>query len=226
MSQPRPPFPRIISLLLLLVASAAADAADTAVSPPEPRAGDTFLFYGGGMVERLLESGHLEAQLQLAHPGKKLRVRSLAWTGDEVGHRLRPEGYVEHLKGLLAAWPANVVVLGFGANEAFAGPAGLPDFRRHYETFLREVDRLHPGARVVLLAPAAPDERSDPRATARRADVAAYAAHAAHFGGPTQAFLYVEVHAEDILVRELATKDYWKTSAWTDLSWRLPHYTG
>ena len=142
----------------------------------EPRAGDTFVFYGGGMVERLLESGHLEAQLQLAHPGKKLRVRSLAWTGDEVGHRLRPEGYVEHLKGLLAAWPANVVVLGFGANESFAGPAGLPDFRRHYETFLREVDRLHPGARVVLLAPAAPDERSDPRAAARRADVAAYAA--------------------------------------------------
>ena len=50
--------------------------------------------------------------------------------------------------------------------------------------------------------------------------------NAAHFGGPTQAFLYVEVHAEDILVRELATKDAWKTAAWTDLSWRLPHYTG
>lgn len=50
--------------------------------------------------------------------------------------------------------------------------------------------------------------------------------NSAHFGGPTQAFLYVEVHAEDTLVRELATKDAWKTSAWTNLSWRLPHYTG
>jgi len=50
--------------------------------------------------------------------------------------------------------------------------------------------------------------------------------NAAHFGGPTQAFLYVEVYPEDILVRELATKDYWKTSYWTDLTWRLPHYVG
>ncbi len=174
MSQPRQTFARLISLFFLVAVSAVA-APRSAASSPEPRAGDTLLFYGGGMVERLLESGHLEAQLQLAHQGKKLRVRSLAWTGDEAGHRLRPEGYGEHLKGLLAAWPANVVVVGFGANEAFAGPAGLPDFRRHYETFLREVDRLHPGARVVLLAPTAPDERSDSRAAARRADVAAYA---------------------------------------------------
>ncbi len=147
-----------------------------ATSTTDPSSGDTFLFYGGGMVERLLESGHLEARLQLAHPGKNLRVRSLAWTGDEVGHRLRPEGYVEHLKSLLAAWPANVVVAGFGLNESFAGPAGLPDFRRHYESFLREVRRLHPGARVVLLSPPPPDVRSDPRAAARVGDVALYAA--------------------------------------------------
>lgn len=50
--------------------------------------------------------------------------------------------------------------------------------------------------------------------------------NAAHFSGPAQAFLYVEVHEKEILVRELATKDAWKTSAWTDLSWRLPHFTG
>lgn len=50
--------------------------------------------------------------------------------------------------------------------------------------------------------------------------------NAAHFSGPTQALLYVEVHEKEILVRELATKDAWQTSGWTALSWRLPHFTG
>ncbi|NBR87735.1 MAG: hypothetical protein EB082_02115, partial [Verrucomicrobia bacterium] len=116
---------------------------------------DLVLFYGGGMVERLLESGHFEAHLHLAQPDLRLRVRSLAWTGDEVGHRLRPEGYVEHLKSLLAKWPANVVVLGYGMNESFAGRAGLAAFRTQYEAFLREVARLHPQAKLVLLSPVA-----------------------------------------------------------------------
>ncbi len=123
---------------------------------------DTVVFHGGSLVERLLESGELEAQLQLAFPDKKLRLRSLAWTGDEVGYRLRPEGYAEHLKTLLAAWPANVAVLGYGSNESFAGAAGLADFRAHYEAHLRELSRLHPAARFVLLSPLAVDPRSSP----------------------------------------------------------------
>lgn len=39
--------------------------------------------------------------------------------------------------------------------------------------------------------------------------------NAAHFSGPAQAFLYAEVHAREILVRELATIDGWKTSRWS-----------
>lgn len=50
--------------------------------------------------------------------------------------------------------------------------------------------------------------------------------NAGHFSGPAQAFLYVEVHEQDVLVRELATTDGWKTSKWTPLSWRLPHGQG
>jgi hypothetical protein len=56
------------------------------------KANDTILFYGNAMVERLLEHGELEAWVQLAHPGKNLKLRSLAWTGDEVGFQLRPDG--------------------------------------------------------------------------------------------------------------------------------------
>lgn len=116
---------------------------------------DTVLFYGGGFVERLCESGELEARIQLARPELKLRFRSLAWTGDEVGNRLRPEGYVEHLKNLLAKWPANVVVLGYGANESFAGEAGLADFRTQLDAHLSQLVRLHAGAKFVVLSPVA-----------------------------------------------------------------------
>ena len=58
--------------------------------------GATLLFYGNSLVERLCEQGGMEANLQLALPELRLRLRSLAWTGDEVGNRWRAEGYAEH----------------------------------------------------------------------------------------------------------------------------------
>ncbi len=95
----------------------------------ELKQGDRILLYGNSFIERLQAHGLFEANLQLAHPGKKLEFRSLAWTGDEVGYRLRPERYVNHLKKLLDRWPAQVVLLGFGLNESFAGSAGITAFR-------------------------------------------------------------------------------------------------
>ena len=151
------------------------------------RAGDSVLFYGNAMVERLLESGHLEARLQLAHPDGNLRVRSLAWTGDEIGYRLRPEGYAEHMKTLLAAWPANVVVLGYGMNESFAGAAGLAEFRAQYEAYLREIHRLHPSAKLVMLAPIAVEPASSANAAERNRDLAAYTAVIEELAGRHQA---------------------------------------
>ena len=115
----------------------------------------TVLFYGASMVERLLEHGELEARVQLAEPGKNLHFRSLAWTGDEVANRMRAEGYAAHLKELLAAWPAKVVVLGYGLNESFADAAGLPAFRTALAGYLDQLARLHPGAKFVLLSPIA-----------------------------------------------------------------------
>ena len=113
------------------------------------------LFYGNALVERLLEHGELEARVQIATRGKNVHFRSLAWTGDEVANRLRAEGYAAHMKDLLAAWPANVVVLGYGGNESFAGGAGLPAFRSALSGYLDQLSRLHPGAAFVILSPIA-----------------------------------------------------------------------
>ena len=76
--------------------------------------GDRILLYGNSFVERMQQNGFFEAALQLAHSEKKIELRSLAWTGDELGYRLRPERYVNHLKKLLDRWSADHVILGFG----------------------------------------------------------------------------------------------------------------
>ncbi|MEC8906915.1 MAG: hypothetical protein VX407_07195, partial [Verrucomicrobiota bacterium] len=67
--------------------------------------GDRVLLYGNSFIERMQQNGFFEAALQLANPGMGIELRSLAWTGDELGYRLRPERYVNHLKKLLDQWP-------------------------------------------------------------------------------------------------------------------------
>lgn len=124
--------------------------------------GNRILLYGNSFVERLQEDGRFEASLQLAHPDKKLEFRSLAWTGDEVGYRLRPERYVNHLKKLLAEWPANFVILGFGMNESFGGDSGLEEFKRDLNGYLDEMQRRHPEAKVVILSPIAVEKLPNP----------------------------------------------------------------
>ena len=160
-------------VLALLIALAAPIAAKAEVAFHE---GDTVLFYGNSMVERLCENGELEAMVQLALPAMKLHFRSLAWTGDEVGYRLRPEGYEAYMKELLAHWPAKIVVVGFGMNESFAGAAGLGDFRKQLGTYLDQLARLHPGATMVLLSPTAVEAGGQvPDVAKHNADLATYA---------------------------------------------------
>ena len=124
--------------------------------------GDRILLYGNSFVERMQEDGRFEASLQLANPDKKLEFRSLAWTGDEVGYRLRPERYVNHLKKLLAEWPANFLILGFGMNESFRGDSGLDEFRSDLNGYLDEMQRRHSGSKIVLLSPIAVEKLPNP----------------------------------------------------------------
>ena len=143
----------------------------------ELKKGDRILFYGSSFIERLQGHGLFEASLQLAHPEKDLELRSLAWTGDEVGYRLRPERYVNHLKKLLEKWPANVVILGFGGNESFGGKRGISRFRSDLEGYLEEMKRRHPGASLIVLSPIATEDmkhRHYPDPLKRNAEIKAY----------------------------------------------------
>ncbi len=166
-------FPRLTLLIVLLLVGPWSSPLRADVSF---RTNATVLFYGNSLMERLAEHGELEAWVQLAHPQQHLHFRSLAWTGDEIGHQLRAEGYADYMKGLLAEWPAQVVLMGFGMNESFAGAAGLADFRAQLATYLEQLSRRHPQATLVLLAPTAVELGGQVRDTlGRNRDLAAYA---------------------------------------------------
>ena len=120
--------------------------------------GDRVLLYGNSFIERMQQNGFFEAALQLANPQKGIELRSLAWTGDELGHRLRPERYVNHLNKLLNQWPADHVILGFGLYESFAGDPGIEKFKADLNGYLDEMKRRHPEANVILLSPIATED--------------------------------------------------------------------
>jgi predicted phosphodiesterase len=46
--------------------------------------------------------------------------------------------------------------------------------------------------------------------------------NASHYKFEANAFYYVEVGASELLVREYATSDRWRTAAWTPQAWRVP----
>ena len=148
--------PKIICFVVLALASLGARS-----ELPVEKNGRVLL-YGNSFVGRLQEHGLFEAAVQMAYPEKQLEFRSLAWTGDEVGYRLRPERYSNHLTKLLDRWPANVVILGFGLNESFAGEAGVGAFRQDLESYLREMKRRHPGASLIVLSPIATEDLKHP----------------------------------------------------------------
>src|SRR6056300_1521161 len=146
--------PALFLFLGLAIFGSHSSFANTQIAPPRAES-PALLFYGNSMIERLLEHGGMEARLQIATSGKDLKIRSLAWTGDEVGNRLRLEGYPKHMKNLIKQWPSNVLVMGYGMNEAFYGPKELPQFKRDYQSHIQQLAKAHPGAKFVLLSPTA-----------------------------------------------------------------------
>ena len=46
--------------------------------------------------------------------------------------------------------------------------------------------------------------------------------NSSHFSGGNQAFFYIEVDAQELRIREVATKDSWQSHSWTPTIWRFP----
>ncbi len=141
--------------------------------------GDRVVFMGNTFAERLREYNYFETLLASAYPEKNLTFRNLAWSADEITLRPRPLDFGD-IHTHLANQKADVIFLCYGANESFAGEAGLSQFRRDLGEFLRSMlARRYNGEtrpKLVLVSPI-PQEpiEAKPDVVSRNVEIAAYA---------------------------------------------------
>jgi lysophospholipase L1-like esterase len=102
----------------------------------ELRQGDTVVLIGNTLAERMQYFNHFETLLMLRFPELQLRVRNLGWSGDALTLQPRPLNFGDASKHLQQQ-KADVILAFFGASESFAGEAGVPQFERDLETYLR-----------------------------------------------------------------------------------------
>jgi lysophospholipase L1-like esterase len=141
--------------------------AATAVRAAEPfplKDGDRVVFVGNTLIEREQRYGYWETALTSRYHGRNITFRNLGWSGDTVwgdaraGFGKQIDGF-NHLKEHVLALKPTVIIIGYGGNEAFAGPESLPKFEKGFNTLL---DTFGPAkARIVLLGP--PPQEDLPR---------------------------------------------------------------
>lgn len=153
------------------------------------------ILLGNTFADRMRHYGYFEMVLQRQFPGRRLTLRNMGWSADEVGLQPRPlnfpgfgektrrlttgkplvafEGFTHGNEG--AAMPlsmnfaglnqdlydqkADVIFLCFGLNEAFKGPAGLPQFEKDLNAFIANLRANRYNGRqapaLVLVSPIA-----------------------------------------------------------------------
>jgi lysophospholipase L1-like esterase len=162
--------------LALLPAWAAADPAVSFTLAD----GDRVVFLGNTFIEREQRDGYWETALTRRFPKVNVTFRNLGWSGDNVwgdaraGFGSRADGF-RHLKEHVLALEPTVLILGYGGNEAFDGPAGLPNFVKGLNTLLDALASAK--ARLVFLSPLRQEDlgRPLPNPDAHNKDLQMYA---------------------------------------------------
>lgn len=117
---------------------------------------DRLTLVGGTLIERLQFDGQLEAALYQAVGESGLQIRNLGWSGDDVWGTARavfgrPSDGFERLKSDLKLTQPSVVLLAYGANESFAGAAGMAQFQAGLAQMIDMTEEL--GAKPLLVTP-------------------------------------------------------------------------
>lgn len=156
-----------LALLLAGHVSMAADSSPAASETWHLTAGDRVLLLGEGFIEREGQHGIVETALVVSHPELRLEFRNLGWNGDTVWAESRgvfdspAEGY-RRLMSLAKELQPTVIVVAYGRNESYAGPAGLAAFRTQLATLCNDLSQqaIAPPAdtppqavRLVLVTP-------------------------------------------------------------------------
>lgn len=151
-------FPIFNAFVLLVIIFAASCGKKGPVYQLDPAPGSSIVFIGNTFAERLQDHNYFETLIYKSFPDRKLRVRNLAWSADEVNLRPRPVNFGsldEHLR----QQEADIIFAAFGLNEAFKGPDSLDNFRKDLRYFLNHLQQQdYNGAappQVILLSPIA-----------------------------------------------------------------------
>lgn len=136
--------------LILALTVALSSVAQAASVKWEPQKGETIVVLGNTFAERMMKSGYFESALHAQYPDHNLRVRSMAWSADEVDMQPRPYLFgkledklsqpkenVDPKEVWFNGIGADALILCFGMTESFKGEAGLPKFRTDLDAFLK-----------------------------------------------------------------------------------------
>jgi mono/diheme cytochrome c family protein/glucose/arabinose dehydrogenase len=151
----------------------------------ELKKGDHIAIVGSGLADRQQHHAWLESLIHKAYPGLELTVRNLGFAADEVNVHPRSDevptteqflnmkpgtttlavGKTEVTYHWGADFHANVILAYWGFNESFKGEAGVADFKKALDEYLKNLAKADYGKgkpRVVLLSPIAHENVKDP----------------------------------------------------------------
>lgn len=152
----------LIALTLLFISSMPARAA------LELNEGDSVIVVGNTFAERLALSGYLDAMIHAANPDKKIVIRSVPNSADEVDDMPR-ETNVPPAEFYLKRHGADVVVMCFGMSESFDGLGGVEKFKADLAGQVdKHINAKYNGEsapKIVLVSPIAHEDLGSPLPT-------------------------------------------------------------
>lgn len=153
------------------------------------KSGDSIVIIGSGMASRMNHYHHLETEIQLRFPDKKLTIRNMGDEGNTPGFRphpgrnqegqyafpgakellrtelqaaSKPQGHFETPDQWLTRLGADTIVAFFGYNSSFEGPRGLNRYKAELEAFIRHtLSQKYNGESVPQLALVSPTTVQD-----------------------------------------------------------------
>ena len=127
--------------------------------------GDSVIVVGNTFAERLALSGYLDAMIHAANPDKKIIIRSVPNSADEVDDRPR-ETNVPRMDFYLKRHGADVVVMCYGMSESFDGLGGIEKFKADLAGRVdHHINAKYNGKsapKIVLVSPIAHEDLGNP----------------------------------------------------------------
>ena len=124
----------------------------------------SIVFIGNTFSEGFQRHNYFETLLYQNHPDKKLRVRNLGWSADEVNKMPRPLNF-NSLEEQLTSTKADVIFLAYGLNESYKGYENLEVFKNNLGEFLVNLkDKTfngHSHPQLILISPIAYEQIDD-----------------------------------------------------------------